>query len=214
MPRSNGRRWWCTAGRWVVAIGTGAVALGETAAWLATRSAPRSLRGARCAIVVLGFPSTRRGTVSAVQRWRVRIAVRTLAAVDDGWLIFTGGATLGAAESEAEVMARHAIEQLGVAADRVHVEPTARSTWENVHRSLPIAERLGAEQISFASDSIHAWRARLYLRRQRPDLATRIVRADDHRWFEYWWFKPLMLADVARWLPVVVRDGRSARQEA
>ncbi len=201
-----------TIRRWGATIAlVGVVATSEAISWLSGRRAPIVQPHGRTAVVVIGFPSTRRGTPSVVQRWRLEIAVRTLGLVDDGHLIITGGATLRSAESEAAVMARYAIDVLGVPSARVTIEPTARSTWENVHRSLPIAERLGAEQISFASDSIHAWRARLYLRRQRPDLATRIVRADDHRWFEYWWFKPLMLADVARRLPVVVRDGRSAR---
>ena len=62
-------------------------------------------------------------------------------------------------------------------------ETRASTTWENVSFTLPL---LGStERIAFASDPLHAARARRYLSVQRPDLASRLVAADDYRFGEH-----------------------------
>jgi len=143
------------------------------------------------AIIVLGYPSTRRGTTHPIQRWRARIGARTLAAAGDGVLIFSGGATRGRAESEAAVMARYALSVLGVPEHQVRIEAHARSTWENVAFSIPFAD--GAGRIAFASDPLHSARARAYLATQRQDLSHLLVGAEDYRLLEQWWLKILCL---------------------
>jgi|JI10StandDraft_1071094.scaffolds.fasta_scaffold2023623_1 uncharacterized SAM-binding protein YcdF (DUF218 family) len=125
----------------------------------------------RTAIIVLGYPSTRRGRPHPVQILRVRRAARLLARHQGAWLIITGGPTKGSVLSEASVMGRYATSVLGIRPDLVQLEERAVSTWENVQFSIPLAEEGGAEQFVFASQPWHAARARRYLRRQRPDLS-------------------------------------------
>jgi uncharacterized SAM-binding protein YcdF (DUF218 family) len=165
-----------------------AVAAAEVATWRVSRRSPALRRAGRCAVIVLGYPSTRAGGLHPIQKWRTQIGVRTLAEVDDGWLILSGGPTRGAKESEAAVMARYAVA-LGVPRERIVLEEEARSTWDNVLYCLPLAEAGGAEQIAIASDPMHVDKARRYVAVQRPDLAVRVVRAADYRVLERWWLK-------------------------
>ena len=112
------------------------------------------------------------GRLRAVERWRMAAAARTLARYGGGTLVVSGH------RGEAQRLARLA------PAGTVIVEPTARTTWENVERSIPYIE--GADHIAVASDCAHAHRAAGYLRRIRPDLAARLVPADRH-WRRGWW---------------------------
>lgn len=107
-------------------------------------------------------------------------------------------------------MARYAIEVLGVPEAQVRLEERARSTWENVELSLLLVEP--AEQIAFASDPLHAARARSYLTRQRPDLTEHVVGAADYRLLERWWLKgPCVAYEV--WISArhAVRSRRQAK---
>ena len=179
---------------WMVSLGAGvlvvaAVAATELLTWRVSDRAPVLPRGRSCAVIVLGYPSTRSGGLHPMQKWRTRIAVRTLTESGDGHFIFTGGITRRAQESEAAVMARYAVNVLCLAAHSVTLEEQARSTWENVLFSLPLVEASGAERIAIASDPLHAEKARKYLAVQRPDLASRVVRAADYRVLERWWLK-------------------------
>ena len=70
--------------------------------------------------------------------------------------------------------------------DPVIIEPTARTTWDNVERSIPYFEE--ADQLAIASDWLHARRASHYLRQLRTDLSTRLVRAE-RRWWRGWWIQ-------------------------
>jgi uncharacterized SAM-binding protein YcdF (DUF218 family) len=173
----------------LVSSAVAVVAAVELATWRVSQRAPALRRGGCCAVIVLGYPSRRNGSPHAMQKWRTQIAVRTLGRVDDGWLIFSGGITRSAKESEAAVMARYAVSVLGVPSERVVVEEQARSTWDNVLFSLPLIDAGGSEQIAIASDPFHAEKARRYLAVQRPDLTARVVRAADYRVFERWWLK-------------------------
>ncbi|WP_396127749.1 ElyC/SanA/YdcF family protein [Curtobacterium sp. SORGH_AS_0776] len=49
----------------------------------------------------------------------------------------------------------------------VSIEPGSRSTWENVRNAFPWIE--SADWVAFASNGLHAEKARVYLARQRPD---------------------------------------------
>jgi uncharacterized SAM-binding protein YcdF (DUF218 family) len=140
------------------------------------------------AIVVLGFRN--RGVrLNAVNRWRVRAAVRSRShGGDRSVLVFSGGA-VGGEIAEADLMARYAREELHDDGERV-IERTSRTTWENIERAIPFIEH--ADRIAIVSNPFHAAKARVYLRRQRPDLAERLVRADDNRIGEWLVLKPVL----------------------
>ncbi|WP_373863896.1 YdcF family protein [Nocardia pseudobrasiliensis] len=138
------------------------------------------------AVVVLGFPIKRNGGVHPLQRWRCRIAARSMDSRRDGVMVFTGGA-IKRDQPEAEAMARYARDVLGVPKDRIRIETAAGSTWQNIEFSIPLIEH--ATRIAIASDPMHAARARRYLRLQRPDLAARLAPAADYRFLEAWWLK-------------------------
>ncbi|CAL9357472.1 hypothetical protein SUDANB37_00618 [Streptomyces sp. enrichment culture] len=72
----------------------------------------------------------------------------------------------------------------------VLLEDRSATTWENITNVIPLLEEV--DRISIASQSAHALKARAYVRRQRPDLAERLVRADDYRPGEWMIGKPLL----------------------
>lgn len=112
------------------------------------------------------------GRIRAVERWRMAVALRTLTRYGGGVLVVSGH------NGEAERLA-------GLAPNMsVVLETTARSTWENVERSVPHLEN--ACQLAFASDRFHARRASEYLQQMRPDLARRLVSADRPPWRGWW----------------------------
>lgn len=159
--------------------------------WRASRHLRNADAGSRGisgseAVIVLGYRATRSGRLHPLQRWRTEIAVRSMDSGRDGRLVFTG-AGRGGSPSEAATMAAYARAVLGVPADRIILETEARNTWQNIELTLPLVE--DADTIKIASDPMHAARARRYLRRQRPDLADRLVSADDYRFLERWWLK-------------------------
>jgi uncharacterized SAM-binding protein YcdF (DUF218 family) len=159
-------------------------------------------------IVVLGRPTRRDGRLHPAQRWRTEIAVRSMTAAQPqpdapahgdaaargedaarvpSLLVFTGAATQGAPVAEATTMARYAREVLGVPADQIIEETKARSTKENLAFTQPFLE--DAAVIKIVSGSLHAARARQYLRETRPDLHRRVAPAADYRPFERPWQK-------------------------
>lgn len=79
---------------------------------------------------------------------------------------------------------------LGVPPGSIEVEIASRTTWENVLNVTPMLE--SADRIVFASNALHAEKARAYLWRQRPDLADRLARAEDYRLGELLLLKPLL----------------------
>lgn len=99
------------------------------------------------------------------------VALRTLAAHGGGTLVVSGH------QGEAERLAALALNT------DVIMESTARTTWDNVERSIPYFE--DADTLAIASDRFHARRASGYLRRLRPDLATRLVVAE-RQWWRGW----------------------------
>lgn len=173
--------------RSLVVIGAATVVASELAHRRASRRVPRLQPGRPCAVIVLGFRTRRDGRIHPLQRWRTEMAARTLAAAGDGVLVFSGGAAGGRAEAEAEVMARHARDVLGIPDAQVRVETASLTTWENVRESMPLVA--GYEQIAIVSDPIHAARARAYVAEQHPELVERLVGADDYRFLERWWWK-------------------------
>jgi len=142
----------------------------------------------REAVVVLGFGDAG-PRANRINRFRVEVALRS---IDPGaastTLVLCGGSVMGD-EPEARILARHARER-GYAGPVV-LEEASRSTRENVANAIPLVE--DADTIRIASDPVHAEEARAYLRAARPDLADRLARADDHRFGEVTWMKPLAI---------------------
>ncbi|MFJ8888936.1 YdcF family protein [Streptomyces sp. NPDC102402] len=169
--------------------GAATLAWGE---WL-NRRWSRSLvgdgAGGSEAVVVLGYRNPR-ATANVINRQRVRTGIRSIHAgsARDTRVIFSGGVTSGGA-SEAQVMADYAQSVLGFGGTAV-LEDRSASTWENIANVIPLLEDV--DRIKIASQPAHALKARAYLRRQRPDLARRLVRADDYRLGEWTLVKPLL----------------------
>ena len=72
----------------------------------------------------------------------------------------------------------------------VLLEEKSATTRENVTNVIPLLEDV--DRIKIASQPAHALKARAYLRRQRPDLAGKLVRANDYRPGEWIVAKPLL----------------------
>jgi hypothetical protein len=135
-------------------------------------------------VLVLGCP------LPILQRWRVRIAVRSTDP-DCARFVFSGGAVRGQIP-EAQMMADYAVHELGVPARNVVVEDQSRTTVENIVNSTPLLADSPA--IKIASNTFHARRARQLLGRESPELAARLIRARDYLPMEY---GPLHLALTA-----------------
>lgn len=145
--------------------------------------------GATEAVVVLGYRNPQ-ATANRVNRWRVRAGIRSVTAgsAHGTRVVFSGGAC-GAAAAQARLMADYATSVLHFGGE-VLLEDRSETTWENVMNVIPLIE--DADRIKIVSQPAHALKARAYLRRQRPDLAGRLVRADDCRPGEWTLVKPLL----------------------
>ena len=134
---------------------------------------------------MLGFRN-RGDRANYVKRHRVRAALRSRSAgAAESVLVLCGG-TPGGGVSEAEVMATYARELDYVGP--MLLERESRTTWENIVNAVPLIEN--ADVIKIVSNSLHAEKARDYLRRQRPDLGPRLGRAEEHRFGEAVLLKP------------------------
>lgn len=158
---------------------------GEALNARASRQLTYADRGGTEAVLVLGYRNPSPDRINALNRWRVRAALRSIDQnAPSSRLVFSGG------PYEAELMARYA-KQRGHTGEVVE-ETKSRSTWQNVEFSIPFIE--DAERIKVVSHPLHALKARLYVQRQRPDLAARLVRAADYRVGEWAPLKPLLAA--------------------
>lgn len=143
-------------------------AASETAHWVASEASEASA-GGNCAVLVLGSPANADGTATEEQRLRVQAGMDAATRNRCDLVVVSGGAVRNQ-HREAEVMA--ALAQRGGTEPHLTVvsETTARNTWENIGRSLPLLEGYG--RILIASDALHAQRGRRYLCKQRPALCT------------------------------------------
>lgn len=133
-------------------------------------------RPATEAVVVLGY-GNHGESANFVNRYRVRASIRSIDRDADTTVVMCGG-TVEGDTPEAVIMERFAREELDYTG-RIVLEPSSRSTWENIENAIPLIEH--ADVIKIVSNSPHAEVGREYLRQQRPDLADRLVRADEHR---------------------------------
>ncbi|MEU8382452.1 YdcF family protein [Streptosporangium sp. NPDC048865] len=182
----------------------GVVALlwGEWLNWRWSRALVGNSRGVSEAVVVLGYRNPQ-ATANLINRWRVRAGLRSIAADHERntCVIFSGGVT-GVGTTEARLMADYAKSVLEFDGT-VFLEDQSRTTWENVANVIPLLEDV--DRIKIVSQPAHALKARAYLRRQRPDLADRLVPGDDYRPGEWLIVKPL-LALYGLWTLRVLED--------
>ncbi|MEU4682538.1 YdcF family protein [Streptomyces xinghaiensis] len=169
--------------------GAATLAWGEWLNWRWSRALVGDGGGGAEAVVVLGYRNPR-ARANAINRWRVRAGIRSITAgrARGTRVIFSGGATSGGA-AEARVMADYAQSVLGFDGTML-LEDRSGTTWENITNVIPLLEDV--DRIKIASQPAHALKARAYLWRQRPDLAERLVRADDYRLGEWIVVKPLL----------------------
>ncbi|MEV5508180.1 YdcF family protein [Streptomyces orinoci] len=180
-----------------------ALVWGEWLNWRWSQALVGNREGPSEAVVVLGFRNPQ-PAANFINRWRVRAGIRSITGdhARDTRLIFSGGAT-GKGVAEAELLADYARSVLRWDGE-VLLEDRSRTTWENVINVIPLLEDV--DRIKIASQPAHALKARAYLRRQRPDLAERLVRADDYRPGEWLLGKPL-LALYGLWTLRGIRAG-------
>jgi len=151
-----------------------------------TRSARISGDGV---IVVLGI-ANRGGRANVINRWRARMALRSVPdpPATTTTIVTSGGAVRGPV-AEATLLAQYLREDLGWRGT-ITEETSSRSTWENIRNVIPGLE--DTQWIMLVSNSLHAEKARIALRRLRPDLAARLVPANDYSVGEMMWFKPAL----------------------
>jgi uncharacterized SAM-binding protein YcdF (DUF218 family) len=173
--------------RWIGALLTLPFAvLVSEAAYRIAQPSTRAIPSGNCLVLALGAPASADGTASALQRFRVEAAVATLRQQQCRGLLLTGGAVRND-RIEAVTMANLA-KTLGVRADQMVIEPSARNTWENVgclHGWLRRAER-----VFVVSDTLHAQRAVRYACRQDSRLCGTVVNAGvappiDQLWWSF-----------------------------
>ncbi|MFE2145598.1 YdcF family protein [Streptomyces sp. NPDC059456] len=173
----------------LVMAGAVTLAWGEWLHWRWSRTLLGSRGGGAEAVVVLGYRNPQ-AAANAITRWRVRAGIRSIATDGGGAtrVILSGGAPGGGA-TEAQLMADYARSALKFDGTLL-LEERSGTTWENITNVIPMLEDV--DRIKIASQPAHALKARAYLRRQRPDLAQRLVRADDYRPGEWLVVKPLL----------------------
>lgn len=137
-------------------------------------------------MVVLGYRN--RGTrANYLNRYRVRAGLRSQdPRATESMLVLCGGG-VASTVPEAELMARYARRR--GSAGPIRLDRDSSTTWENIQNAIPLIEE--ADAIKIVSNSLHAEKGRAYLWRMRPDLAARLVRAQDHRFGELAPVKPL-----------------------
>ena len=185
--------------------------------WGSRQELPRDLDARECAtgtglreaVAVLGYgnPGER---ANAINRWRVRVGLRSRDPRAVSSLVVMCGGPVHSARPEGEILAAYARDELGYSG-LLAVEGESTTTWENIVNATPLLE--DADRIVIASDPLHAMRARYFLRLQRPDLARRLARGDDHRLGERFWLKPALavvgLEGLRRARAITARSGRT-----
>lgn len=139
---------------------------------------------------MLGYKN-RGSRANFINRHRVRVGLRSQdPAAAESVLVLCGGAVAGHV-AESELLARYARYECGYAGP-LRVEAESATTWENIRNAIPLFEH--ADTIKIVSTSLHAENGRAHLWSLRPDLAQRLVRADEYRFAEAILIKPIAAA--------------------
>jgi uncharacterized SAM-binding protein YcdF (DUF218 family) len=101
------------------------------------------------------------------------------------WLIVSGQ---GAGGDSAPLMAAEA-RRMGLAADRILIEPDATSTAENAWFSRPLLAQNRIRRVLVVSSPLHLRRMALCARTAWPGVTVR-TRADDEPFNPWWWLDP------------------------
>ena len=101
-------------------------------------------------------------------------------------LVLCGGAVSGPVP-EAEAMENYARAR-GYAGP-IRLDRESRSTLQNIENAIPLIE--DAASVAIVSNSVHALKGRILLRKLRPDIADRLVRGADYRFGEQILVKPI-----------------------
>lgn len=190
----------------MLSIGVGTLVLSEAVHAVASRARTSPAQPGPQVVVVLGYRNRDAHRPNALNRWRVRAALRTLGPDDNALLVCCGGTGEAHGVPEAELLAAHA-RQCGYRG-RIVLERLSRTTWQNLAFATPFFE--DAASIAIVSNPLHGLRARAYVGRQRPDLASRLVRARDYQLGEWTLVKPwFVLMGVVEAAKAVI-DVRSA----
>ncbi|RPE78358.1 uncharacterized SAM-binding protein YcdF (DUF218 family) [Frondihabitans sp. PhB161] len=160
--------------------------------WLHVRASARSLGSSvtapgREAILVPGCKN-KGPRANAVNRYRVRVALRSVDPKSSETVLVLSGGAVGNDETEAEILLRYARSR-GYSGPHI-LEGKSRTTWENVANTAGLLEAF--DTVKVASNSLHAARVRDYLWAQCPEVAHRLVKADDYRLGEIPHLKPVM----------------------
>ncbi|WP_074259482.1 ElyC/SanA/YdcF family protein [Agromyces cerinus] len=135
---------------------------------------------------MLGYRN-RGGRANSLNRYRVRAGLRSQdPRARESVLVLCGGG-VASATPEAELMASYA-RRRGYTGP-MRLDRDSATTWENIRNAIPLIE--DADTIKIVSNSLHAEKGRAFLWKLRPDLAGRLVRAEDHRFGELALVKPL-----------------------
>jgi uncharacterized SAM-binding protein YcdF (DUF218 family) len=156
--------------RWAVLVAlAGAALLAVTFAGVmaAERHAFRTLSHTRPAdldaVIVLGGGMAPDGAMNHRGRDRVRAARHMLAEGHAEVAIMSGGAGIGPLFAEAVQMASYARE-IGMAEDRILLEPRSLTTLENLRFSFRLAEARGLERLGIVTSAFHLHRALMLAR--------------------------------------------------
>lgn len=149
-------------------------------------------------ILVLGHRN-RGDRADWLNRYRVRIALRSIDADAATTVLFFCGGAVGGRIPEADLLLRYARDDRGYTGPYL-LDRESRTTWENIRNAV---DRLdGFDTVTIASDPLHAERARSYLWRLRPDLGPRLAAAH---------YRPLEMP-VAKLVAAVLWIGRVLRR--
>ena len=132
--------------------------------WIVVPLARSDSSGSGDAIVVLGGANTGLCTPNYSGLQRVLLAARLYEQKRAPLMVITGGRTSPQPCSLAAPMRDLAV-RLGVPADRIRLEETSRSTWENAERSDAVLKSIGAKRIVLVTDRTHMGRAEAVFRR-------------------------------------------------
>ena len=159
------------------------------------------------AVIVLGGGVDGDGRIGYSSRRRVASAARLIAEGGASHMIVTGGVGRYHPATRAGGLMRDHAEAIGVAPERVLVEPRAVSTFENLRFAFEIAEREGFGRLALLSDPFHLARARALAAWYGRDVAIVAATGFEREWLPQrllwlgrealaWW---LNLAKVAGW---------------